>query len=230
MADVDSITSETWKDIPTIPGYKASHLGRIHSFWKTVGGGSNRKRVLVQSPKIIKQGVSARGYLVIRATDLSGRSRNFQVHRLVLEAFVGPCPENHEGCHKDGNRLNPRLDNLYWGTHTDNCLDTQMHGRNKNAVVHPWDFERVLEMDNQGLTQQEIGDHFGIGQNAVSNILLRQGVRKIRKNYTPEERAEIVQMFDRGMTPNDIASELGEFYNSVWKIIRKEVLKRKSTA
>jgi len=105
-----------------------------------------------------------------------------------------------------------------------------MHGRNKNAVVHPWDFERVLEMDNQGLTQQEIGDHFGIGQNAVSNILLRQGVRKIRKNYTPEERAEIVQMFDRGMTPNDIASELGEFYNSVWKIIRKEVLKRKSTA
>lgn len=41
-----------------------------------------------------------------------GTMKNYYVHRAVLEAFVGPCPPNHEACHIDGNPGNNRLENL----------------------------------------------------------------------------------------------------------------------
>jgi hypothetical protein len=49
---------------------------------------------------------------------LYGKDRKFHKHYvadLVLEAFIGPCPEGMEAKFKDGNRMNAVLDNLYWG-------------------------------------------------------------------------------------------------------------------
>ena len=43
------------------------------------------------------------------------RKRRF-IHRLVLEAFVGPCPVGGECMHKDDNPRNNSLRNLKWGT------------------------------------------------------------------------------------------------------------------
>jgi hypothetical protein len=50
------------------------------------------------------------------------------VHRLVLKAFVGPCPEGMEGCHWDGDACNNKLDNLRWATHAENVEDSIRHG------------------------------------------------------------------------------------------------------
>jgi hypothetical protein len=41
-----------------------------------------------------------------------GRRRIVNVHRLVAEHFLGPLPEGMVVHHKDGNRRNPRLENL----------------------------------------------------------------------------------------------------------------------
>ena len=38
------------------------------------------------------------------------------VHRLVLEAFVGPCPKGMQTLHADDDPANNRLSNLSWGT------------------------------------------------------------------------------------------------------------------
>jgi len=38
-----------------------------------------------------------------------------RVHRLVLEAFIGPCPYGLVGTHKNGDRTDNRLCNLKWG-------------------------------------------------------------------------------------------------------------------
>lgn len=51
-------------------------------------------------------------------------------HTLVLTAFVGPRPATLEGCHRDGNRANNTLVNLYWGTRSDNQRDRVRHGMN----------------------------------------------------------------------------------------------------
>lgn len=56
-----------------------------------------------------------------------------KIHLLVLTAFVSPRPDGLLGCHEDGDPTNNHVDNLYWGTHSDNALDTVRHGNNPCA-------------------------------------------------------------------------------------------------
>lgn len=56
------------------------------------------------------------------------RGKNYRVHRLVLAAFVGPCPEGKECSHKDGNKLNNHVSNLEWATRLENARMRQVHG------------------------------------------------------------------------------------------------------
>jgi hypothetical protein len=41
-----------------------------------------------------------------------GVKKSRAVHRLVLEAFVGPCPPGYQCCHWDGVATNNRVENL----------------------------------------------------------------------------------------------------------------------
>jgi hypothetical protein len=62
--------------------------------------------------------------------------RNQRVHKLVMEAFVGPCPPGKQCLHRDGNGLNNRLENLRWGTPEENTQDMIKHGR--QYMVNKW--------------------------------------------------------------------------------------------
>lgn len=63
----------------------------------------------------------------------AGHSLTKKVHRLVLESFVGPCPQEMEALHRDGNKINCRLDNLHWGSRSQNCVDRVRHGVHNQA-------------------------------------------------------------------------------------------------
>lgn len=75
-----------------------------------------------------------------------GREDQRFVHRLVLEAFVGPCPNGMECRHLDGDPSNNALDNLCWGTRLENHRDSVRHGtavclrpQNLEHASHLWD-------------------------------------------------------------------------------------------
>ncbi|QZE10566.1 hypothetical protein SEA_SCOOBYDOOBYDOO_251 [Mycobacterium phage ScoobyDoobyDoo] len=55
------------------------------------------------------------------------------VHRLVLEAFVGPCPPGMETRHLDDDPSNNRLSNLCWGTRLENTMDRVQNGIHNNT-------------------------------------------------------------------------------------------------
>jgi hypothetical protein len=64
----------------------------------------------------------------------AGSRKMAHVHRLVLEAFVGPPPSaSHVCCHNDGDPANNTPANLRWGTVRDNAQDCLKHGRNAQA-------------------------------------------------------------------------------------------------
>src|SRR3546814_8935831 len=45
---------------------------------------------------------------------IEGQRKNFEVHRLVCEAFHGPAPDGQQAAHKDGVRTNCYASNLRW--------------------------------------------------------------------------------------------------------------------
>lgn len=63
----------------------------------------------------------------------SGERWTPRTYRLVLEAFVGPCPEGEEACHNNGDPLDNRLENLRWDTHEANMLDAVRQRTHNNA-------------------------------------------------------------------------------------------------
>lgn len=121
---------EVWRPIPDFPGYEASNLGRIKSVGRTIVRVQNGKRV--EQP-IRERILKAHPYAEPRRhmfVSFSGRVTR-PVHRLVLEAFVGPCPPGMECCHLDDDGYNNRLENLRWDTRSANQLDAVRNGRHR---------------------------------------------------------------------------------------------------
>jgi hypothetical protein len=87
--------------------------------------------------KRLEGDVESSGYIGIT---MAGRRRRL-VHRLVLEAFVGPCPEGMLTRHLDGDPANNHLDNLRWGTPAENFADSVRHGT--AACLRPEARERM---------------------------------------------------------------------------------------
>lgn len=62
------------------------------------------------------------------------KGRTYLVHKLVLLAFVGPCPPGQQCRHLDGNPWNNNLSNLCWGTPQENGQDKISHGTSKRPI------------------------------------------------------------------------------------------------
>jgi hypothetical protein len=58
------------------------------------------------------------------------------VHRLVLRAYVGPCPDGQEVRHLDGNPANNSVANLAYGTRSENIADMHGHGTARVGEKH----------------------------------------------------------------------------------------------
>lgn len=177
MARANTSSAESWKPVPSFPGLEVSDLGNARSYWDRVWTGRGCGRIAIESPRPIVPFLSSRGYAVIRYADEGGVQRTLQMHRLVLTAFKGPCPEGMEGCHRDGTRTNSRLDNLYWGTRGDNCLDTVVHGRNRKVKLTQAQVDEAVSLRSQGMTQVQIASRLGVNQCVISTRFLRLGLR-----------------------------------------------------
>lgn len=61
------------------------------------------------------------GYAQVTLYDEDGGKKQFYVHRLVAEAFLGKCPEGMQIDHSDGNRANNDIMNLRYVEPSVNC-------------------------------------------------------------------------------------------------------------
>lgn len=92
------MSEENWLPAVGYVGrYEVSDLGRVRSVERTVRmGRSHGERVWVA--RMLKQRLKRNGYWQV-ALYQDGKAQHIAVHRLVLEAFVGPCPDGLEACH-----------------------------------------------------------------------------------------------------------------------------------
>jgi len=151
-------------------------LGRVRSLRRK--GGNNRwygGKILIPYPN--------KGYPVVPVCRGSRRTMT-QVHRLVLEAFRGPCPPGMVACHGNGDRADPRLTNLRWDTPRANMADQYIHGTRVLGERHPQaklTDQEVAEIRTRyadGLsgtrprvTHQQLADLYDVSPSCVTTII-----------------------------------------------------------
>jgi hypothetical protein len=111
------------KAIPSLPGYLVDELGNVYST-KPI----RRNGAAPAAPRLMSTAPSHNRYLFVSVRLPNGKARNPFVHRLVLEAFVGPCPPGMQCRHLNGVRHDNRLVNLEWATPATNNADKIAHG------------------------------------------------------------------------------------------------------
>lgn len=163
--------TEIWKDVVGHEGfYQVSNLGNVKSVQRISRQGHQLPE------KMLVGNMNHKGYVRVSLTDMDGKIKKHSVHRLVLEAFVGPCPEGMEGCHRDGNSSNNALFNLRWGTPESNWEDRRAHGTASIGVAHPMattseDVVRKIKSRlKNGAVGKDLAKEFGVSVTVISQI------------------------------------------------------------
>lgn len=169
--------TEEWKVAAGTDGrYEVSNIGRVRRF--------DGVMLSVSVPK------NARSYPAVMMR-YGGRRVRRAVHRLVAVNFISPPPfDGAEVRHLDGNHMNPRLDNLAWGTRTDNAADREAHGRTARGATH---------------------GKLGVGV---------YGERNGNYRVTPEMKRAACELVRSGKTQRQAAAEIGITQKSVWQAVR----------
>lgn len=113
---------EEWADVPGFEGFAwVSTHGRVMRTYQRAPHGA----LMTAKP-------DPEGYPRI-VLNRNGRIRGWLVHRLVLQAFVGPLPAGQESCHRDGVRRNVALENLRYAAPWHNAADRARHRTHPQA-------------------------------------------------------------------------------------------------
>jgi DNA-binding XRE family transcriptional regulator len=175
---------ERWLPVPGWEGfYDVSDLGRVRSLDRVTGRQRPRRLAgCILKPQLANNG---RFRVTLRR---DGVKTDQMVHRLVMLAFVGPCPPGLEVLHGVGRELDNRLVNLKYGTHSENTLDkyrdgTDNAGENCYCAVLTWEQVREIRRlrAEQHLLQRELAARFNVSDTTIRKILRGETWREDRR-------------------------------------------------
>lgn len=156
------MNSEVWKRVYGFPEYEVSNLGKV------------RKGSL-----LLKQSPAGNGGYPRVTFWVGGKRFDKLVSIVVLESFVSEAPINlRDALHRDDNRLNNKLDNLYWGNASQNAYDGIRNGNRKVGEAHvqskiTWDIVREMRRlhKEEKMSARSIGLRFGLSNNRALQIV-----------------------------------------------------------
>lgn len=172
------------KPIPGFPDYLISKNGIVYSVAKRANRGRPKEPIIMSLWKCF-------GYPSVRLQK-DGKGYKKFVHRLVLETFIGPCPNRYECRHLDDNKENNNLDNLKWGTRKENRQDMYKNGKgaigekhgmcrltiNKVLKIRRLAKKNLKQFDEKrendiGSGYRDIAKKFGVSPSAIGHVVRR---------------------------------------------------------
>lgn len=160
---------ERWKPVTGWEKlYEVSDRGGVRSLPRR--GGRNR----LYGGITLKPRIGSQGYPVVCLSDRD-RDTRARVHRLVLEAHVGPPGANEEARHLDADKTNCSLTNLAWGTHAENMRDE-------------------VRLDRPWRSRQAESARLQCGEKASNRSLSADAVHRIRSETRMSQR-DLARMF-----------------------------------
>lgn len=147
-------SDEEWRSVVGWEGlYEVSSLGRVRSLDKYVTTSTGKSRLIRGRELSLKPGNVGYSRVMLRELD---RKREDLVHRIMAEAFI-PNPEDLPLVrHLNDIKTDNRIENLAWGSYSDNMADALRNGKQSNQHKgkthclrgHPFDEKntRILEL------------------------------------------------------------------------------------
>lgn len=166
LCDKKKTMEEIWKDKKDYEGlYQVSNWGRAKSLDRYIKGKGHSLQF--KKGRILKPMKDNNGYLKVRLCN-GEKSKTFNLHRLVAEAFL-PNPDNlPQVNHKDENKLNNSVDNLEW---CDSRYNKNYGTRNKRIsekMTNGKLSKPVLQYDLEGNFIKEWKSTMECGRNGFS--------------------------------------------------------------
>ena len=166
-ADAESGVCYRNLDFMGFPGYRVGDDGSVWSCKEREGRGW---RISPGNWHQLKPRTNREGHLLVKLTDRQPRL----VHRFVLFAFVGPCPEGMECCHGEGGPANNNLTNLRWDTDAANIADTIRLGR-YGRVTKEEQVRAIRDDHAKGVAPLKLlALKHGVSQKVASQIVRRR--------------------------------------------------------
>lgn len=173
--------NEQWFSIPEYKGfYSITRSGKIKND---------------RTGHILSFYVNKKGY---KCVDLAtnGERHKCRLHQLLAHTFIGEQKKGFCVRHLDGNSMNNSIENLAYGTQSDNEKDSVKHGTHyRNCKITP-DIARKIAMDKR--PYKLIASDFNLSRNYISDIKSgiywgreTQGIRFQRGIHNPSPRKQI---------------------------------------
>ncbi len=167
---------EIWKDVVGFEGrYLVSDLGKVKSIITKDSRGQKRTPKILKQTPYRKNGKVLRMFLTLM--DCSNGKHNKKVHTLVMEAFVGKRPDGYHICHNNGDSQDNRLENLRYGSPSENEQDKIKHGtsqRGEKNIKSKLTLEQVIEIKSLDLTKygdlKKAADKYNVSSVTVNHI------------------------------------------------------------
>lgn len=161
------LDAEAWRDVVGWEGiYVVSNMGRV------ARRGKPPRRVTIGS----------HGYPVV-SLNRPGLQDLRTVHTLVLEAFVGRRAEFQEARHINHNRQDARLQNLQWGSSSDNSFDQVSADRQQRLIPCFEEIVRTIDLGplpTYDLTVTEPWHNF-----VADGFVVHNSFNELSARYTP---------------------------------------------
>lgn len=164
------------KPIPNFPDYFADKQGNIWS--RKIRGPSTSRRLSKPRKIRLNNCQGGGGYPSVNLYK-NKKPHHRRIHCLILETFVGPCPEGYWARHLDGNGTNNHKSNLKWDTPSSNIRDKIKHGTmpsqigEKNHAAKLNNIQvRVIKwlLENTDMHPTEIGQFFSVSRQLIGKI------------------------------------------------------------
>lgn len=178
--------TEIWVDIKGYETkYQISSFGNVKSLARMQGYGKG----YLKPEQILKPQKDTDGYLMVNISAGGRRSRSLKIHQLVANHFIGIIPQfkGFEVCHRDGNKTNNHVSNLYIGSGYTNLVDKYTHGRTKLSI------NDVREIKESTEGYKILATRYGVKPHRIWEIRVGRGGKVIRDYKEINEQA---QMFE----------------------------------
>lgn len=168
---VMSLHKEIWKTVVGWEGlYEVSNLGRVRSIPRKV---KRSNHYLLLNSKVLSLGTDRKGYKRVNLWSYNKYVTRL-VHSLVLQAFVGPCPNGQQARHGPNGPSDNRLSQLSYGNQSDNEQDKRRDGT----------YYRTPVVRSDGKTYKGPKEAADDIKGSHGNIVMCcQGSRKTHKGY-----------------------------------------------